>query len=135
MSFLEHARLYRRFIKDFFKITKPLYMLIEHDNPFNFDENCLKAFYELEKAFVRAPVVIASDWSLTFELMCDASDYSVGAVLGQRKNKIFHSIYYASKILTGAQINYTTTKKDLLAVVFAFNKFRGNLVAPKSQFT
>ena len=63
--------------------------------------------------------------------MCDASDHSVGAVLGQRKNKIFHSIYYASKTLATAQINYTTTEKELLAVVFAFDKFKAYLVDTK----
>ena len=63
--------------------------------------------------------------------MCDASDHSVGAVLGQRKDKVFHSIYYASKTLTQTQINYTTTEKELLAVVFAFDKFRAYLVGTK----
>ena len=63
--------------------------------------------------------------------MCDASDYSVGAVLGQRNNKVFHSIYYPSKTLTQAQINYTATEKELLAVVFAFDKFRAYLVDTK----
>ena len=63
--------------------------------------------------------------------MCDASDHSVGAVLGQRRDKVFHSIYYASKILTQTQINYTTTEKELLAVVFALDKFRAYLVGTK----
>ena len=63
--------------------------------------------------------------------MCDASDHSVGAILGQRKDKIFHSIYYASKTLTQTQINYITTEKELLAVVFTFDKFRAYLVGTK----
>ena len=71
------------------------------------------------------------DWSLPFELMCDASDYAVGSVLGQKKVKRMHVIYYASKTLDAAQINYTTTKKELLAVVFAFDKFRSYLVGSK----
>ena len=66
---------------------------------------------------------MAPNWSSLFELMCDASDVAVGAVLGQRRNKVFHSIYYASKTLQGAQLNYTVTEKELLAVVFAFDKF------------
>ena len=106
-------------------------MLLEHGKPFNLDEDCFKAFSELKKALVTAPVVIAPDWSIPFGLMRDASDHSVGAVLGQRKNKIFHSIYYASKTLAIAQINYTTTKKELLAVVFAFDKFIAYLVGTK----
>ena len=63
--------------------------------------------------------------------MCDASDHSVGAVLGQRRDKVFLSVYYASKTLTETQINYTTTKKELLAVVFAFEKFRAYLVGTR----
>ena len=75
-----------------------------------------------------APIIKSPDWSLPYELMCDASDYAVGAVLGQRHDKVFHSIYYASKTLTEAQLNYTTTEKELLAVVFAFDKFQAYLV-------
>ncbi|KAH9649073.1 hypothetical protein KPL70_025843 [Citrus sinensis] len=90
--------------------------------------DCLQAFGELKKVLITAPVVIAPDWTLPFELMCDASDHSVGAVLGQRNNKVFHSIYYASKTLTQAQINYTITDKELLAVVFVFDKFKAYLV-------
>ena len=63
--------------------------------------------------------------------MCNASDYAVGAVLGQRHDKVFHSIYYASKTLTEAQLNYTTTEKEILVVVFAFDKFRVYLVGTK----
>ena len=65
---------------------------------------------------------------MPFELMYDASNHFVKAVLGQRKWKMFHSIYYASKTLTNAQLNYTTIEKELLAVVFTFDKFRVYLV-------
>jgi hypothetical protein len=70
----------------------------------------------------------APDWSLPFEIMCDASDYAVGAVLGQRKEKKPHVIYYASRTLNSAQMNYTTTEKELLTVVFALDKFRSYLM-------
>ncbi|KAH9792934.1 hypothetical protein KPL71_004351 [Citrus sinensis] len=93
--------------------------------------DCLQAFGELKKALITAPVVIAPDWTILFEMMCDASDHSVRAVLGQGKNKVLHSIYYASKTITQAQINYTTTEKELLAVVFAFYKFRAYFVGTK----
>ncbi|KAL4302006.1 hypothetical protein GQ457_10G006020 [Hibiscus cannabinus] len=89
--------------------------------------NCLS---NLEK-LVTAPIVAPPDWTLPFELMCDASDYAVGAVLGQRKGKVFHPIYYASKTLNDAQVNYTTTEKELLAVIFAFDKFRSYLIGAK----
>ncbi|KAK9042696.1 hypothetical protein V6N11_017761 [Hibiscus sabdariffa] len=83
---------------------------------------------------VSAPIVEPPDWTLPFELMCDASDYAVGAVLGQRKGKIFHPIYYASKTLNDAQVNYTTTEKELLVVIFAFDKFRSYLIGAKETF-
>jgi len=71
------------------------------------------------------------DWSLPFEIMCDASDYAVGVVLGQIKDKKHHAIAYASKTLTGPQLNYGTTKKEFLAVVFVIDKFRSYLVGAK----
>ncbi|KAJ0568662.1 putative nucleotidyltransferase, Ribonuclease H [Helianthus annuus] len=131
-SFLGHAGFYRRFIRDFSKITRPMTRLLEKDVPFVFDEECLKAFNFLKEQLVSAPILISPDWSLSFELMCDASDYAVGAVLGQRKDKQFHPIYYASKTLNDAQENYTTMEKELLAVVFAFDKFRSYLVLSKT---
>ena len=67
--------------------------MLEHDKLFHFNKDYLQAFGELKKALITAPVVIAPDWTLPFELMRDASDHSVGVVLGQRKNKVFHSIY------------------------------------------
>ncbi|XP_035837052.1 uncharacterized protein LOC118484986 [Helianthus annuus] len=131
-SFLGHAGFYRRFIKDFSKITRPMTRLLEKDVPFVFDEECIKAFDFLKEKLVSAPILVSPDWSLPFELMCDASDYAVGAVLGQRVDKHFHPIYYASKTLNDAQENYTTTEKELLAVVFAFDKFRSYLVLSKT---
>ena len=81
-SFLGHAGFYRRFIKDFSQISKPLCNLLEKDTVFCFDEKCLEAFKTLKEKLVTAPVIIDPDWSLPFELMCDVSDYVVGAVLG-----------------------------------------------------
>jgi hypothetical protein len=69
--------------------------------------------------------------SHTSEIMCDASDYVVGAVLGKRKDQKYHAIAYASKTLTGPQLNYATTEKELLAVVYAIDKFRSYLVGAK----
>ena len=89
--------------------------------PFEFDDPCLTSFNLLKNALISAPIIQPPDWSLPFEIMCDASDYAVGAVLGQTKNKKHHAIAYASKTLTGAQINYATTEKELLAVVFAID--------------
>ncbi|XP_070012186.1 uncharacterized protein [Nicotiana sylvestris] len=89
------------------------------------------AFEELKKRLVTAPIIVAPDWEQPFELMCDASDYVVGAMMGQRKDKLLHPIYYASRMLSGAQLNYTMTEKEMLAVVFAFDKFRLYLIGSK----
>lgn len=130
-SFLGHAGFYRRMIKDFAKISAPLTSLLQKDIEFVVDGACLQAFQTLKTALISAPVVQAPDWSLPFELMCDASDFSVGAVLCQRREKKQFVIYYASRTLDAAQKNYTTTEKEMLAVVFAFDKFRPYLLCSK----
>ncbi|CAN6719967.1 unnamed protein product [Malus baccata var. baccata] len=89
------------------------------------------AFKKLKTLLTTTPIIAAPNWSLPFELMCDASDYAVGAVLGQRKDRLPQVIYYASRTLNDAQLNYATTKKELLAVVFAFEKFHSYLVGAK----
>nr|GEY25595.1 reverse transcriptase domain-containing protein [Tanacetum cinerariifolium] len=84
------------------------------------------------RKLTKAPILIAPDWDMPFELMCDASDFAVGAVLGQRQEKHFRPIHYASKTITEAESNYTTTEKEMLAVVYAFEKFCSNLIMNKS---
>ncbi|KAI5343195.1 hypothetical protein L3X38_011071 [Prunus dulcis] len=130
-SFLGHAGFYRRFIKNFSSISRPLCNLLAKDAVFEFDEICMEAFTTLKKELTSAPIIIAPDWSLPFEIMCDASDFAIGAVLGQKKNKLPHVIHYASRTLNDAQLNYSTTEKELLAVVFALEKFRPYLVGSK----
>jgi hypothetical protein len=130
-SFLGHAGFYRRFIKDFSKITKPLTHLLQKDVAFDFDEKCLAAFRTFKSALVSAPIIQPPDWSQPFDIMCDASDYVVGAVLGQRNEGRVHVVYYASKTLNEAQLNYATTEKELLVVVFSFEKFRSSIVNSK----
>jgi hypothetical protein len=130
-SFLGRARFYRRFIKDFSQISRPLTSLLAKDVPFEFTDECLKAFNTLKKALISAPIIQPLDWSLPFEIMCDVSDYAVGAVLGQTKDKKHHAIAYTSKMLIGSQLNYATTEKELLAVFYAIDKFRSYLVGAK----
>ena len=98
---------------------------------FAFDKTCREAFDILKELLTTAPIIQAPNWELPFEIMCDASNYAVGAVLGQRVNRASHVIYYASRTLDNAQINYSTTEKELLAVVFALEKFRSYLLASK----
>ncbi|GKF07820.1 reverse transcriptase domain-containing protein [Tanacetum coccineum] len=86
-SFLGHAGFYRRFIKDFSKISRPMTHLLEKNTPFIFSNECIQAFQTLKNT--EAPILIAPNWDLPFELMCDASDYAIGAVLGQRHEKHF----------------------------------------------
>nr|GEV26403.1 hypothetical protein [Tanacetum cinerariifolium] len=95
-------------------------------------KDCIKAFQMLKKKLTEAPILIASNWDLPFELMCDASDFAIGAVLGQRHEKHFRPIHYASKMMTDAEFDYTMTEKEMLAVVYAFEKFRSYLIMNKS---
>ncbi|GJT44884.1 reverse transcriptase domain-containing protein [Tanacetum coccineum] len=96
------------------------------------EEDCILAFQTLKKKLTEAPILIAPNWDQPFEIMCDASDYAIGAVLGQRIEKHFRPIHYASKTMTEAETNYTTTEKEMLAVVYAFEKFRSYLIMNKS---
>ncbi|XP_057774478.1 uncharacterized protein LOC130993565 [Salvia miltiorrhiza] len=130
-AFLGHAGFYRRFIKDFAKTAQPLTRLLHQDVSFVFDDKCKEAFDLLKSRLTSAPIIQPPIWGEPFEIMCDASDYAVGAVLGQKVGKESHVIYYASKTLNPAQCNYTTTEKELLAIVFACEKFRSYLIGSK----
>ena len=101
------------------------------ETPFIFDEECKQAFGSLKKILTSTPVIHPPKWGAPFEILCDASDYAVGVVLGQRIDKLSHFIYYASRTLNNAQLNYSTTEKELLAVVFALDKFRSYLLGSK----
>nr|GFC10315.1 reverse transcriptase domain-containing protein [Tanacetum cinerariifolium] len=131
-SFLGHVGFYRRFIKDFSKISRPMTHLLEKNTSFIFFEDCIKAFQTLKKKLTEAPILIAPNWDLPFKLICDASDFAIGAVLGKRYEKHFKPIHYASKTMNDAESNYTTTEKEMLAVVYAFEKFRSYLIMNKS---
>nr|GEU93030.1 DNA-directed DNA polymerase [Tanacetum cinerariifolium] len=131
-SFLGHVGFYRRFIQDFSKIARPMTHLLEKETPFVFSKECVDAFDTLKKKLTEALILVVPDWNLPFELMCDASNFAIGAVLGQRKRKHFQPIHYASKTMTEDQIHYTRTEKEMLAVVYAFEKFRPYLVLSKS---
>nr|GEU76993.1 hypothetical protein [Tanacetum cinerariifolium] len=90
------------------------------------------SFPNIEEKTQKAPILIALNWDLPFELMCNASDFAIGAVLGKRHEKHFKPIHYASKMMNGAKTNYTRTEKEMLAVVYAFEKFRSYLIMNKS---
>ncbi|GJU17278.1 putative reverse transcriptase domain-containing protein [Tanacetum coccineum] len=90
--------------------------LLEKNTPFIFSNECIQAFETLKKKLTEAPILIAPDWDLPFELMCDASDFAIGAVLGQRHEKQFRPIHYASKTMNEAESHYTMMEKEMLAV-------------------
>ncbi|KAH0634861.1 hypothetical protein KY284_037647 [Solanum tuberosum] len=106
-SFLVHAGFYRRFIKDFSKIAHPLCKVLEKESKFDFDDACLRAFGELKEKLITAPIIISTDWGQPFEVMCDAGGVAFGVK------------------------NYTVTEQELLAVIFAFEKFRSYLLVTK----
>nr|GFB57244.1 DNA-directed DNA polymerase [Tanacetum cinerariifolium] len=117
---------------DFSKISRPMTHLLKKNSPFIFSNNCIQAFRTLKDKLTEASILIAPNWDQPFKLMCDASDYAVGAVLGQRIEKHFWPIHYASKTMNQVKTNYTTTEKEMLAVVYAFKKFRSYLIMNKS---
>nr|GEY13658.1 reverse transcriptase domain-containing protein [Tanacetum cinerariifolium] len=130
--FIGHAGFYQRFIKDFSKIARPMTRLLKKDTPFIFSKKCVEAFEKLKRKLTEAPMLIAPDWDMPFERMCDASDFAIGAVLEQLQDKHFRPIHYASKTMTVAKSHYTTTEKEMLAVVYAFEKFQSYLIMNKS---
>nr|GEW65987.1 reverse transcriptase domain-containing protein [Tanacetum cinerariifolium] len=103
-------------IEDFSKIARPITHLLKKETHFVFSKECIDAFNTLKKKLTKASILVVPDWNLPFELMYDASDYAIGAVLGHCKSKNFQPIHYASKTMTEAQIHYTTTEKEMLAV-------------------
>jgi len=111
--------------------AKPLCNLLNKETSFDLDQECVAPFEMLKEKLTTAPIITAPDWSLSFELMCDASDYVVGVVLGQRKGKLFYVIHHASKVFNDTQSNYTTTEKELLAIVYALENFRAYLIGSK----
>ncbi|WJZ92712.1 hypothetical protein VitviT2T_011694 [Vitis vinifera] len=127
-QFLGHAGFYRRFIKDFSKLARPLCELLLKDAKFVWDDRCQQSFEELKLLLTTTLIVRAPNWQLPFEVMCNASDFAIGAVLGQREDGKPYVIYYASKMLNEGQRNYTTIEKELLVVAFALDKFCTYLV-------
>ena len=130
-SFLGHVGFYRHFIRDFAKLSKPLTSLFCKDKDFIIEEEGKHIFMQLKQSLVEAPILQSLNWDLSFKIMCDASDFAVGAILGQRIDNKPTVICYASKTLADAQLNYTNTEKELLAIVFALEKFRPYILGSK----
>ncbi|GKC16316.1 DNA-directed DNA polymerase, partial [Tanacetum coccineum] len=120
------------FIEDFSMIAKPMMQLLMKDAKFDFTEECKKTFNILKEKLTTVPIIISLDWKMNFKLICDASDFAVGVVLGHRIGGRFKPIYYTSKTLNEVQEHYSTKEKELLAVVFAFDKFQSYLILSKT---
>ncbi|RVW69122.1 Retrovirus-related Pol polyprotein from transposon 17.6 [Vitis vinifera] len=111
-QFLGHAGFYMRFIQDFSKLSRPLCELLAKDAKFVWDERCQKSFDQLKQFLTTTPIVRTPNWQLPFEVMCDASDFAIGVVLGQREDGKPYVIYYASKTLNEAQETTQLQRKN-----------------------
>jgi hypothetical protein len=123
-SFLGHAGYYRRFINFFSKIASPLFVLLMKNVEFKWTNSFQEAFNTLKYQLSTAPILRGPDWTLPFHISSDASDTAIGVVLGQEENHLPYAIYFISKNMTPAELNYTFTEKEFLAVIYAINKFR-----------
>jgi hypothetical protein len=123
-SFLGHAGYYRRFILNFTSLATPLFNLLSKEAKFKWDDECQISFEILKQKLSTNPVLRGPNWSLPFHICIDASDIALGEVLGQRENQMPYAIYFVSKNLSPAEVNYTVTENELLVVVHAINKFR-----------
>ena len=113
----------------------PITLLTRQDEPFTWTTECNQAFTEIKKRYVNAPILIAVNWKLEFHIHTDASDIAVGAMLAQNPTgKIDQPIVYASRLLSRAEKNYTTTEREALAMVYAINKFRHYLLGNRFVF-
>ncbi|KAL6336144.1 hypothetical protein AAG906_011026 [Vitis piasezkii] len=126
-QFLGHVAFYRRFIKDFSKLARLMCSLLAKDAKFKWDENCQNCFEDLKRLLTSTPIE-ETKLGLLFEVMCDASDQAMGAILRQRDEWKPYVIYYASKTLNEAQKNYKTIKKELLTIIFVLDKFKAYLI-------
>jgi hypothetical protein len=117
-TFMGHASFYKRFIKDFSKLSKPLTDLLHKDVPYSFDKICVQAYERLRDALITTPIIQPPKWDEPFEIMCDTSNYDVGVVLGKRADKKLNVFFYASRSLDEDQVHLATTEKELLAIVF-----------------
>ena len=113
-----------RFIEHFSKISLPLFKPLANDVSFNWNDNCQSAFETLKEKLSTTPVLKGPNWTLPFHIFTDAYNTTIGASLGQKEESLNYAIYFISKNLTPAELNYTVTEKEMLAIIHAVNKFR-----------
>ena len=100
-----------------------MFKLLTKDTKFQWTKSCQNAFEILKAKLSVAPILRGPDWSLSFHISTDASDTTIGGVLGQTEGKSPYAIYFISKNLTPTELNYTVTEKEILVVVYSINKF------------
>jgi transposase InsO family protein len=130
-GFLGLTSYYRKFVKDYSKIAKPLTSLLKKNKPFEWDESCEKTFQELKRILINPPILAHFKPGLPIILYTDASKYAVGAILCQIQDGKERVISYNSKSLDETQINYTVSEKECLAIIYAFQKLRQYLHGAK----
>lgn len=122
---------YRRIIKDFAKIANPFCKIHEKYFPFDFNKSYLRAFNYLKERLVTTPIIVVPEWNLSFKVICNVTRCALGAILNQRKDKLFYLVYYVSKTLNVAKKHYTIMEQELLTVVYTFGKFWAYLLGSK----
>lgn len=123
-SYLGIANYYRKYCSNYAEITKPLTRLLKKDTPFVWSDDCEVSFQKVKEMLTNAPVLSYPDFSKPFILSCDASNYALGCVLSQEIDGVEKPIGYASRQLNNAEINYSTTEKECLALLFGIKYFR-----------
>jgi hypothetical protein len=121
--FFGHVEYYQQFIENFTKIVAPMFGLLIKDVDFVWIEHCQIAFETLKDKLSVTPVLRGPNWTLPFHISTNSFDITIGGVLGQKEDQQSCAIYFVSKNLSPAKLNYTVTKKELLGVVHAINKF------------
>lgn len=125
VSFLQMCSWYRRFIKNFAKVAEPLTRLTKKNAKWDWTEDQQNAYHELKSRLTSAPILSQADETKPYIIKGDASSYAIGAVLVQGEGEDEHPVEFASRLLTSAERNYSTTEREALAVVWAVTKFRG----------
>jgi hypothetical protein len=123
-TMLGHTRYYRKFIKGYAQITAPMENLLKKDSQFGWTDECEQSFNTLKQKMVYAPILVFPDWSREFHVHVNASSITLGAVLAKPgEGEIDHPLSFSSINLSTAEINYTTTEREGLAMVYALQKF------------